>query len=203
MSTQLINLLVRRYGEPSVADPKFFIDTLKTVTSAYDDDLAERAFQILVTGRKYSTFPSEGDVLESLKKAHAEVHSDRDKPKLSTVQLDMEDQAKRFAADWLKRDRLGRLALIEGWGRQLRNDLIQKFKIAKRYGVLDLSNIEVDPARIAAYRKQASNKCVDTELLDLSVIFGSKDEAEHWQRKLKEIRQQNAARKTPSEVSTQ
>ena len=131
--------------------------------SGYTADELQAAAEHIRQHRRYATMPTVGDVVAVLESLRDEARArERRVPKAGVVlrpeefieQLRRDDEdAIRFAIDWLRNSELGRQALADGWARALRGEVADLFKRARREGKA-LSFQTVDAYWAEAERKE-------------------------------------------------
>lgn len=113
MSKMLISKLVKRYGFPKTPDPEFMISELEALTSSYGNELASKAYDIIVANNGRGFFPVEKEILDGLKAAHAETYRERT-PNTADNSGSWSTRAQSDANRLINSD-LGRRAADENW----------------------------------------------------------------------------------------
>ena len=129
----------------------------------YTADELQAAATYIRQHRRFATMPTVGDVVAVLESLRDEARARECKaprpgvvmrPEEFLEQLRRDDEdAIRFAIDWLRNSELGRAALAEGFARPLRGEVADLFKRARREG-RPLSFRMVDAYWAEAERKE-------------------------------------------------
>jgi hypothetical protein len=187
-----------QFGKPKVEDSRLgdFIEELDRALGGYSELDLDDAASYLIDHSKYRSWPLIGEMREATKIARnrrATAYQSRQQPTSTKSKEDPARlEARRWSGQWMATNPLGRQALIERWGRQLFQLLVQKHLLNAKTGKPDLEAISFTPQDLKYYRQFNRRPMESMELCDLSVIFGSRDEGLRWQEKLEAIREQNA-----------
>jgi hypothetical protein len=185
--------LVLVFGKPKIegsfAD---FVAEIGRALGGYSAQDLDDAASYLIDHSKYRSWPLIGEMREATKIARnrrATAYQSRQQPTSTKAKEDPARlEAKRWAGQWIATNPLGRRALIEKWGRQLFQILVQKHMIASRLGKQEPEAINMPDDDVKYCSRFSRRPHEAMELCDLSVIFGSRDDGLRWQKQLEGMR---------------